>query len=101
MKHVNFPKHPELKVKRFWKHIQKTPKYLEYFPDYKDSQLAERVLMFNLLYTIDPDLVVNKVIESNNERKLITKEIEREYIKIKSNLLEEIKDLDLLPSSWF
>ena len=98
IKQVNVPRLPELNVKSFWKHIKKTPRYLEYFPDYKDSQLPDRVSMFNMLYTIDPDFIKQKVIESNDLRKSIAKEDEGEYITIKKELLQEIQDLGLLPS---
>ena len=54
--------------------------------------------MFNMLYTIDPDFIKQKVIESNDLRKSIAKEDEGEYITIKKELLQEIQDLSLLPS---
>ena len=52
--------------------------------------------MFNMLFTIDPDFVTEKVIESNIQRKSIAKEDEGEYIIIKKELLQKIEDLDLL-----
>ena len=89
-----------LYIKSFWKHIKKTPRFLEYFPDYKYSQLPERFYV-NMLFTIDPDFVTEKVIESNTQRKSITKEDEGEYIIIKKELLQEIQDLGLLPSKSY
>ena len=101
MKQVNIPKNPDLNVKSFWRHIVRTPHYLEYFPDYKDSQLPERTYMFNLLFTIDPDFVISKVKQSNKKRDVVTKETEGEYIFIKKELLQEIEEWELKQSEEF
>ena len=57
--------------------------------------------MFNMLFTIDPDFVTEKVIKSNTQRKSIAKEDEGEYIIIKKELLQEIQDLGLFPSKSY
>ena len=92
VKHANVPKNPDLNVKSFWRHIARTPEYLEYFPDYKDSQLPERTYMFSMLFTLDPDFVISKVNQSNEKREVVTKETEGEYIFIKKELLQEIEE---------
>ena len=56
--------------------------------------------MFNLLYSIDPSFVKEKVIMSNEQRKSVEKMDEGGYNKINKELLKEIEDLRLLPSQY-
>ena len=52
--------------------------------------------MCKMIFTIDQDLVTEKVIESNTQRKSSTKEEEEEHITIKKELLQETKSLVFL-----
>ena len=100
IKKVNVTSYPELKVESFWKKIKSTPHYLEYFPDYKPSKYPPRDYLFNLLHTIDPDLVESKIMESHNSRKIMPKLAGDEYIEITSSLLQEIFDTSYRSSNY-
>ena len=100
IKKVNVPSNPELKVENFWKKIKSTPHYLEYIPDYKPSKYPPRDYLFNLLHTIDPDLVDSKITKSHNSRKNNAKTSRDEYIEITSSLLQEILDTSYSSSNY-
>ena len=90
IKSVYVPNYPELKVENFRKMIKSTPYYSEYFSDYKPSKLPPREYLFNLLHTIDPEFVENKIMECHNDRKIVMKLEESGFIEIMPDLYEEI-----------
>ena len=90
IKSVNVPSYPELKVESFWKIIKSTPHYIEYFPDYKQSKQPPREYKFNLLHTIDPELVEDKIMECHRNRKIQENSKDGDLIEIMPDLLEEI-----------
>ena len=90
IKSVYVPSYPELRVESFWKVIKSTPRYIEYFPDYKPSKLPPREYLFNLLNTIDPDLIEDKIMECHNDRKVGVKLEDSNFIEIVPDLYEEI-----------
>ena len=89
---VNVPKYPELKVSSFWKKIQSSPYYSSYFPDYKEGKLPQRDYLFNLLHTIDPELIEDKIMECHRARRLDENKEQDGVIEIKHDLLREIDD---------
>ena len=98
IKSAYVPSYSELKVENFWKMIKSTPYYLEYFPDYKPSKLFPREFLFNLLLTIDPELVENKIMECHNDRKVVIKLEDSGFIEIMPDLYEEIFNSAYRPS---
>ena len=70
--------------------IKSTSYYLEYFPDYKPSKLPPREHLPNLLHTINPELVENKIMECHNYRKVVMKLEDSGFIEIMQYLYEEI-----------
>ena len=93
IRQLNIPRHTELSIKSFWKHIKKTPLYLQYFQDSKDSQLRKRTFMFNLLYTIDSSFVKDKVIMSNEYRKSVMKMDEVSILRSRKNYSKKFRIL--------
>ena len=93
IKKVNVPSYPELKVDSFWNKIKSNPEYLSFFPDYKPKKLPPRDYMFNLLHTIDSDLIESKILESHERRKVKPKLDGDEYIEVVPELLKEILDV--------
>lgn len=89
---VNVPKYPELKVSSFWKKVQSVSEYRSYFPDYKEGKLPQRDYLFNLLHTIDPELVENAIMECHIARRLDDNKEQNGVMEIKNGLLQEIDD---------
>ena len=85
---VNVPKYPELKVSSFWKKIHFNPYYSSYFPDYKEGKLIKRDYLFNLLHTIDPELIEDKIMEFHRARRLYESKERGGVIEIKHDLLQ-------------
>ena len=74
LKQINVPRYSELNVKCFWKQITKSVPKLRYFPDYKTSQIPDKTFLFNILYTIDLNFVLDKIIQVQNIKVVENKE---------------------------
>ena len=98
---VKVPRFPELNVKDFWKEVKTRPYLLQYFPEYKESQLPEREYFFNLLFSLDDDFVIDKIREAENLRKSGGGPDEDSLIFIKKDLLKEIIELVVHPSKFW
>ena len=80
--------------------INLSPRYFKYFQDYTFSKLSLREYLFNLLKTNDPDLVENKIMECNDEWKIIMKSEDSNYYEIISVFYEEIFNLTYRSSKY-
>ena len=87
---MNVPRYPKLKVESYWKIIKSTPHYIEYFPDYKQSKQSLREYLFNLLHTVNPQLVEDKTMECHRYRKIQENSKDGDLIEIMLYILEEI-----------
>lgn len=95
---INVPSYPELNVKAFWRKIKSTTRYMKYFPDYKEGKLPERAYMFNVLNTIDPELVNEKIQLAEADKDVGKKLIEDEVIEVREDLLKEIESTSFMSS---
>ena len=98
LKQINVPRYSELNIKSFWKQITKSVPKLRYFPDYKASQIPDRIYLFNILYTIDPHFVLDKIIQVQKTKVVENKEEKDEVIIIKKDLLKQISDSNYFSS---
>ena len=63
---------------------------LNIFPIISQVKLPPRKYLFNLLHTIDPDLVEDKIMKCHNDRKVGMKLEDSNFIEIVPDLYEEI-----------
>ena len=86
------PRFEELSVKVFWKIVCSNPKLKEYFPDYGNLVLPERKYLLDLIFTIEPDIIVDMINEAHRIRKIGIKSEEGKIVEIKKDLLKEIQE---------
>ena len=84
LKQINVPRYSELNAKSFWKFITKSVPKLRYFLDYKASQIPDKTNIFNILYTIDQNFVLDKIIQVQKIKVVENKEEKDEDIIIKN-----------------
>ena len=80
----------ELSVKSIWKLVKDIPDYNIYFPDYQNGELPERQYMFDILYTINPNAVVEIIQEARKNRGLVDEKDTQQLIEISPEYWSEI-----------
>lgn len=101
IKSLPVPRYPELKVDNCWKWVESNPFVIKYFPDYTGSTRPERKFMYDVVYTLSPNLLFEKVQEAHSKRRVKEQLGEEELIEIKGNLLKEIKDSIYQSSKYY
>ena len=86
------PRFEELSVKVFWKIVYSNPKLKEYFPDYGNLVLPERKYLLDLIFTIEPDIIIDMINEAHRIRKIGIKSEEGQIVEINKDLLKEIQE---------
>ena len=95
---LHIPKYKELKVQAIWDLVKDVDEVFSYFPDYTDNQIPERDFLFKILSTIRTDVIRSMIKHSRDARSVKNHEDEDEFIILKDDLMEEIKEVTIQQS---
>ena len=93
MNYVVVPKYPELGVNKIWNYVRELPELMQYFPDYDGKSLPERQYMWDILYTLKPDIVADLIKEARRNRGLEKNDDHDQMIEIAPDFWDEISTL--------
>ena len=93
MNNVVVPKYPELGVNKIWNYVRELPELMQYFPDYDGKSLPERQYMWDILYTLKPDIVADLIKEARRNRGLEKNDDHDQMIEIAPDFWDEISTL--------
>ena len=85
------PSFEELSFKIFWKIVCSNPKLKEYFPDNGNLVLPEWKYLLDLIFTIEPDIIVDMINEAHRIRKIGIKPEEGQIVEIKKDLIKKFR----------
>ena len=90
---IDVPKYEELSVSKIWLLIKEADDILEYFPDYPNMQLPDRVYMFSIFWTLRFSVIEKIVNDARKNRSIEGKENSGQFVYIQKDLFNEISDV--------
>ena len=94
------PDYPEFAAKNVWPLIKENPDLLDYFPDFKDTQLPEKEFLYGILCSLNPDVVRELVATGVKNRSPLKQEDKSELIEVTKNLKDSILSLYSMKSKY-
>ena len=84
------PNYPELGVNKIWNYVRELPELMQFFPDYDGKSLPELQYMWDILYTLKPDIVADLIKEARRNRGLEKNDDHDQMIEIAPDFWDEI-----------
>ena len=73
--------------------MKEIPEIMAYFPDYNKNEYPERQYMFDILFTLKPDVIADMIQSARKKRGIVENKDNNEMIKITKEYWNEISAL--------
>ena len=99
--YINIPKYPELVVSKIWNYAKQIPEISIYFPDYNKNELPERQYMFDILYTLKPEVIADMIQNARKKEELFRMMTKDKWLRFIKTIGMKYLHLSILKGSIY